>query len=77
MNASPREIDEITPDDLQKFIEEMYGDFDIIEQNKDCELEVYNFDEIIEYINLSKSKAITVIEEILPKMSLDGITRFN
>jgi hypothetical protein len=77
INAFPREIEEITPNDLQKFIEEMYGDFDISEQNKDCELEVYNFDEIIEYINLSKSKAITVIEEILPKMSLDGITRFN
>jgi hypothetical protein len=46
MTASPREIDEITPDDLQKFIEEMYGDFDIIEQNKDCELEVYSFDEM-------------------------------
>jgi hypothetical protein len=42
-----REIEEITPDDLQKFIEEMYGDFDIVEQNKFCELEVYNFDEIM------------------------------
>jgi hypothetical protein len=64
LDDNPREIEYITPDDLQKFIEEMYGDFDIIEQNKYCELEVYNFDEIIEYINLSKSKAIAVIEEI-------------
>jgi hypothetical protein len=63
IDAFPREIEEITSDDLQKFIEEMYGDFDIVEQNKYRELEVYNFNEIIEYINLSKSKAIAVIEE--------------
>jgi hypothetical protein len=60
-------MEEITSNDLQKFIEEMYGDFDIVEQNKDCELEVYNFDEIIEYINLSKSKAVSVIKEIFPE----------
>jgi hypothetical protein len=64
IDVFPSEIEEITSNDLQKFIEEMYGDFDIIEQNKTCELEVYNFNEIIEYINLSKSKAITVIEEL-------------
>jgi len=69
ITALQRDIEEITLDDLQRFIEEMNGDFDIIEQNIECELEVYDFDEIIEYINLSKSKAITVIEEILPKMS--------
>lgn len=64
IDALPREIDDVTQDDLQKFIEEMYGDFEVIEKNKNCELEVYNFDDIIEYINLSKSKAIAVIEEI-------------
>jgi hypothetical protein len=64
IDALPREIDDITQDDLQKFIDVIYGDFEIIEENKDCELEVYNFDDIIEYINLSKSKAIAVIEEI-------------
>ncbi|MBP1989899.1 zinc dependent phospholipase C family protein [Paenibacillus eucommiae] len=63
MGTLPRKIEEITLDDLQTFIEEMYGDFEIIEHNKTCELEVYNFDEIIEYINLSKSKAIAVIEK--------------
>lgn len=63
-DALPREIDDVTQDDLQKFIEEMYGDFEIIETNKDSELEVYKFNDIIEYINLSKSKAIAVIEEI-------------
>jgi hypothetical protein len=73
IDTLPREIEEITPDDLQKFIDEMYGDFEIIEQNKYCELEVYNFDEIIEYINLSKSKAIAVIEEI----TFDGHTRLS
>ncbi|TDQ36621.1 hypothetical protein [Aureibacillus halotolerans] len=61
----PREIDDVTHDDLQKFIEEMYGDFGIIEKNKGCELEVYKFNDIIEYINLSKSKAIAVIEETI------------
>lgn len=64
IEAIPREIEAITQDDLQKFIDVMYEDFKIIEQNKLCELEVYNFDEIIEFINLSKSKAIAVIEEI-------------
>jgi hypothetical protein len=64
IDDSPREIEKVTRGDLQKFIEEMYGDFEIIEQNKNCELEVYNFDEIIEYINRSKSKAMAVIEEI-------------
>lgn len=64
IDALPREIDDVTLEDLQKFIEWMYEDFEIIEQNKDCVLEIYNFDEIIEYINLSKSKAIAVIEEI-------------
>ncbi|SEC03846.1 zinc dependent phospholipase C family protein [Paenibacillus sp. GP183] len=68
IDALPREIDDITQDDLQKFIEVMYEDFEIIEQNKYCELEVYNFDDIIEYINLSKSKAIAVIEEITPSI---------
>jgi hypothetical protein len=53
---------------FQKFIKVMHGDFEIIEQNKNCELEVYNFDEIIEYINLSISKAIAVIEEIKPSI---------
>ncbi|WP_284646310.1 hypothetical protein [Paenibacillus silviterrae] len=60
----PREIAGVTQDDMQKFIDEMYGDFEIIEENKDCELEVYKFDDIIEYINLSKNKSIAVIEEI-------------
>ena len=64
MDSLPRDIDDITQTDLQKFIEVMYGDFEIIEENKDCKLEVYHFDDIIEYINLSKSKAIAVIEEI-------------
>ncbi|KRF13468.1 hypothetical protein ASG93_13100 [Paenibacillus sp. Soil787] len=61
MDVSPREIEEITSEDFQKFIEEMNSDFEIIEQNKDCGLEVYNFDEIIEYIRLSKSKAMEII----------------
>jgi hypothetical protein len=65
VDVSPREIENITCGDLQKFIQEIYGDFEIIEQNKNCELEIYNFDEIIEYINRSKTKAMTVIEEIL------------
>lgn len=43
---------------------QLYVDFEIIEKNKDCELEVYKFNDIIEYINLSKSKAIAVLEEI-------------
>lgn len=64
IDAPPREIEDITPEDIQTFMEEMYGDFEIIEQNKYCELEVYHFDEIIEYIHLSKSKAIAVIEEM-------------
>jgi hypothetical protein len=73
IDAFPRKIEEITPDDLQKFIEDMYGDFVIIEQNKYCELEVYNFDEIIEYISLSKSNAIAIIEEI----TFDAHTRLS
>ncbi len=73
IDALPREIEDITQDDLQKFIEVMYEDFEIIEQNKYCELEVYNFDEIIEYINLSKSKAFAVIEEI----TFNGHTRLS
>jgi hypothetical protein len=64
--ALPREIDDITQDDLQDFIEMMYGDFEIIEQDRNCKLEVYHFDDIIEYINLSKSKAIEVIKDITP-----------
>jgi len=62
--AFPREIEDITPDDLQQLIEEMNGDFDILELDKYSELEVYHFDEIIEYINLSRAKAIAVIEEL-------------
>ncbi|MBM6617796.1 zinc dependent phospholipase C family protein [Bacillus suaedaesalsae] len=64
IDALPRLIDDITQEDLQKFIEEMYVDFEIIEENIDCKLEVYNFKDIVEYINLSKSKAIKVIENI-------------
>jgi hypothetical protein len=64
-----REIDDITQDDLQNFIEMMYGDFEIIEQDRNCKLEVYRLDDIIEYINLSKSKAITVIKENTPLIS--------
>ncbi|MDQ1912629.1 hypothetical protein RAC89_19760 [Paenibacillus sp. GD4] len=64
----PREIDGVTQDDMQKFIDEMYGDFEIIEENKDCELEVYKIDDIIEYINLSKNKSIAVIEEITSEL---------
>ncbi|GGD60214.1 zinc dependent phospholipase C family protein [Paenibacillus nasutitermitis] len=60
---APGEIEDITISDLQNLIEEMAGDFNIIEQNKHCELEVYRFNDIIEYINLSKIKAIAVIEE--------------
>jgi hypothetical protein len=60
IDTSLREIEEITSDDLQKFIKEMHGDFEINEQNKYCDLEVYDFDEIIKYIDLSKSKAINV-----------------
>ncbi|MNI13668.1 hypothetical protein D3C73_669020 [compost metagenome] len=63
-DALPREIDNVTKEDLQIFIDEMYGDFEIIEKNKDCELEVYKFNDIIMYINFSKSKAIDVIEKI-------------
>lgn len=71
IEASPREIEKITLNDLQHFVQEMYGDFEMIEQNRHCELEVYDFNEIIEYINLSKSKAVAVIEEI----TFDGHTR--
>ncbi|GKU79980.1 hypothetical protein L3i20_v243770 [Paenibacillus sp. L3-i20] len=67
MDTVPKEIEGITSEDLQMFIESMYNDFDIIEQNKDCELEVYHFEQIIEYINLSKAKAISVIQGIFPK----------
>jgi len=64
MDAPPREIENVTHDDLLKLIEMVYEDFEIIEQNKYCTLEIYNFADIIEYINISKSKAIAVIEEI-------------
>lgn len=70
-DALPREIDDVTQVDLQKFIDEMYGDFEIIEKNKNCELEVYKFNDIIEYINLSKSKAIAVIEELTSDYTQD------
>jgi len=60
---APREIEDITIHDLQNLIEEMAGDFNIVEQNRQCELEVYRFDDIIEYISLSKTKAIAVLEE--------------
>lgn len=67
VDAIPREIDDITRDDLQKFIAWMYEDFEMVEQNKTCDLEVYHFDQILAYINLSKSKASAVLHLLSSK----------
>ncbi|TLS52374.1 zinc dependent phospholipase C family protein [Paenibacillus antri] len=67
IDGSPKEIEGVAKDDLQKLVETMYGDFDRIECHMDCELEVYRLDDILAYIDRSKSKAIAVIEELLAR----------
>jgi hypothetical protein len=42
LDALLREIDDITQDDLQKFIEEMYGDFEVIKKIRIANLKYIN-----------------------------------